>query len=161
MIQVYVNNDQAVIPVEPALLALIKKVVETTWEIEKGKRGDLPESVEVSVLLVDDAEIRRLNLQYRGIDSATDVLSFAMMEGEDFPELTELDVVPLGDIVISLERAKAQGEEYGHSFEREVAFLTVHGMCHLLGYDHETEAERKIMREREESVLAKLGLVRN
>lgn len=161
MIQVYVSNEQEVIPVDAALLSLIERVVTTAWEIEDGQRGDLPANAEVSVMLVDDASIHSLNLQYRNVDRATDVLSFAMMEGEDFPELEDIDAVPLGDIVISLERAREQAEEYGHSFEREVAFLAVHGMCHLLGYDHQTESDRIQMREKEESVLMRLNLTRD
>lgn len=161
MIQVYVSNEQEVIPVDAALLSLIERVVTTAWEIENRQRGDLPANAEVSVMLVDDASIHSLNLQYRNVDRATDVLSFAMMEGEDFPELEDIDAVPLGDIVISLERAREQAEEYGHSFEREVAFLAVHGMCHLLGYDHQTESDRIQMREKEESVLMRLNLTRD
>lgn len=161
MIQVYVSNEQEVIPVDAALLSLIEQVVTTAWEIENRQRGDLPANAEVSVMLVDDASIHSLNLQYRNVDRATDVLSFAMMEGEDFPELEDIDAVPLGDIVISLERAREQAEEYGHSFEREVAFLAVHGMCHLLGYDHQTESDRIQMREKEESVLMRLNLTRD
>lgn len=161
MIQVYVSNEQEVIPVDAALLSLIERVVTTAWEIENRQRGDLPANAEVSVMLVDDASIHSLNLQYRNVDRATDVLSFAMMEGEDFLELEDIEAVPLGDIVISLERAREQAEEYGHSFEREVAFLAVHGMCHLLGYDHQTESDRIQMREKEESVLMRLNLTRD
>lgn len=160
MIQVYVSNEQAVMQVEKTVISLLERVARTAWEMERELRDDLPENAEVSIVLVDNAAIQSLNRQYRGVDSATDVLSFPMLEGEDVPA-PEVDAVPIGDIVISLERARQQAEEYGHSFEREVAFLTVHGMCHLLGYDHETDEERAVMREREESVLTKLGLVRS
>lgn len=117
---------------------------------------------EVSLVLVDDQEIQRLNLEYRGIDAPTDVLSFAMLEtGEEEPEI--LGVEPgllLGDVVISLETAVRQAEEYGHTLEREICFLAVHGILHLLGYDHQHPEETKVMRQAEETVLADLGLHR-
>ena len=117
---------------------------------------------EVSLVLVDDQEIKRLNLEYRGIDAPTDVLSFAMLEtGEEEPEI--LGVEPgllLGDVVISLETAVRQAEEYGHTLEREICFLAVHGILHLLGYDHQHAEETKVMRQAEETVLADLGLHR-
>lgn len=115
----------------------------------------LPETVEISLLLTDDETIRALNRDYRGIDAATDVLSFAMAEGvgvaaAEGPRL-------LGDIVISRERAVEQAEEYGHSIEREEAFLFVHGLLHLLGYDHErsekAEQEMNALQERIMTVL--------
>ncbi|MGI6678317.1 MAG: rRNA maturation RNase YbeY [Dehalobacterium sp.] len=119
---------------------------------------------EVSILLVDDEEIRSLNREYRGIDRPTDVLSFAMaedVEDLDFPEfMVPEDNYILGDIVISVETAQKQGREFGHSLEREMGYLAVHGMLHLLGYDHETEVERAQMRKKEEEVLLNLGLFR-
>jgi len=125
--------------------------------------GGSPDA-EVSLTLTDDREIQELNRTYRGIDRPTDVLSFALEEaGEDEPEF----LVPegyedhlLGDIVISVERAKAQAEEYGHSFMRELVYLAVHGALHLLGYDHEREDDRAIMRQKEEAVMESLGLSR-
>lgn len=117
---------------------------------------------ELSLVLVDDQEIQRLNLEYRGIDAPTDVLSFAMLEtSEEEPEI--LGVEPgllLGDVVISLETAVRQALEYGHTLEREVCFLAVHGILHLLGYDHQHPEETKVMRQAEETVLADLGLHR-
>jgi len=128
---------------------------------------------EVSVVVTGDEEIRALNREYRGIDEPTDVLSFPLAEpGENASETAPFEPaeraggegglsgppVHLGDIVISLERARLQAEEYGHSFLRELGFLAVHGALHLLGYDHETEEERRLMRGREEAVLALLGL---
>lgn len=121
----------------------------------------LEEADEVSVVLCDDHYIHELNLQYRGKDCSTDVLSFALNEGEEF-EIT--DGPPeklLGDIIISLDTAVRQAEEYGHSVERELAYLAVHGMLHLLGYDHEETTEREEMRGEEEYVLGLLGIVRN
>ncbi len=120
----------------------------------------LEENTEVSITLTDDAYIKELNTQYRNKDCATDVLSFALNEGEE-PEIVDGPAVNLiGDIIISVETAKRQAEEYGHSLEREMAFLTVHGMMHLLGYDHIAEADRIEMRKEEEYVLENLGIMR-
>ncbi|MDI3327708.1 MAG: rRNA maturation RNase YbeY [Alicyclobacillaceae bacterium] len=115
---------------------------------------------EVSVALVDDLRIRELNRLYRGIDRPTDVLSFAMREGEDGPAFGEGGRELLGDIVISVETALRQAREYGHGLEREVAFLAVHGFLHLLGYDHRTPEEEAVMFARQEAVLAAAGLAR-
>lgn len=119
---------------------------------------------EVSVLITDDDGIHELNREFRGIDRKTDVLSFPMLEYES-EEKPKEDMLPgeeniLGDIVISLETAVSQAEEYGHSVLREISFLTVHSMLHLFGYDHETDKDRQKMRDREEYFLNKLGLVR-
>jgi probable rRNA maturation factor len=111
---------------------------------------------EVSVLLTDDAGIAALNAQYRGRPEPTDVLSFAQREGEGADPADPV----LGDIVISVERAARQAEEYGHSLAREVAFLAVHGLLHLLGYDHETPADEAEMMRETEAILAPLGLTR-
>ncbi|UZQ83915.1 rRNA maturation RNase YbeY [Thermoanaerobacter sp. RKWS2] len=140
---------------------LVEKVIKTVLEVE-----EVIDNVEVSVSFVDNEEIRKLNKYYRGIDKPTDVLSFPLAEFEDtYAEVEEIEedseeVQPIGDIVISLEKALEQSMEYGHSFEREVAYLTAHSMLHLLGYDHETEEERKIMREKEEEVMARLNIGR-
>ncbi|KAB2952280.1 rRNA maturation RNase YbeY [Heliorestis acidaminivorans] len=121
------------------------------------------DDVEISLLLTNDHKIKELNKSYRNIDKATDVLSFAMEEQSDeeldFDDPTEGQI--LGDIVISLDRAKEQAEEYGHTLERELGFLFVHGMFHLLGYDHETEEEKEEMRVLEEKVLNAHGLSRD
>lgn len=117
-------------------------------------------------MFADNEQIRGINCEQRDIDRATDVLSFPFLDAkngditvsdEDFYE----GYLSLGDIVISLERAKEQAEEYGHSFEREVGFLTCHSMLHLLGYDHIDEADRVIMRKKEEEILKKLKLTRD
>lgn len=115
-------------------------------------------SWEVSIVIVDDEEIQKLNRDYRGKDTPTDVLSFPLQEG-DFV-VSEGDNL-LGDIVISLETALRQAEDYGHSLEREVGFLTAHGMLHLLGYSHETIEAEKVMNEKAEAVLNILGLSRD
>ena len=123
--------------------------------------------VEISVMLTDNEGIRVLNSLHRGIDRATDVLSFPMFEYdedgeiiEDYVEFNEMGELCLGDIVISVERAYEQAEEYGHSVRREMGYLAAHGLLHLLGYDHETEEERAEMRRKEEAALAACELTR-
>lgn len=119
-------------------------------------------STEISVRFVDDEEIHSLNKQYRNVDRATDVLSFPLGEDGVYDINKDTGAKMLGDIVISIDRATEQAEIYGHSIEREIGFLTVHSMLHLLGYDHENgglEAVR--MREKEETALTQLGLKRN
>ncbi len=120
----------------------------------------LSEGVEVGVTFLDDAAIQELNRDYRDKDRPTDVLSFALNEGDE-PEIVDApEEELLGDILISLETTARQAEEYGHNLERELAYLTVHGMLHLLGYDHEEPADQAEMRLEEEAVLASLGIVR-
>lgn len=138
------------------LLDTINSVVETVLKVEK--RNNDPE---VSVVLVDDTYIKDLNFQYRHKDTPTDVLSFAMEEStDDEPDVGWDEDNILGDIIISVETAERQAEEYGHSFEREMAYLTTHGMLHLLGYDHEDEDDRSIMRKKEEEILSILNIQR-
>ena len=115
---------------------------------------------EVSVTLTDDAHIHVLNRDYRSVDRPTDVLSFALTESEEPAILDAPYGVVLGDLVISLERAAAQAEEYGHSVLRELSFLTVHGMLHLLGYDHIEEEDRLEMEEEQRHVMDVLGIAR-
>ena len=122
---------------------------------------------EVNVLVTDDAAIHEINLDMRGVDRPTDVLSFPMFEltpgekpGEEDAD-PDTGLVPLGDMVISLERAEAQAQEFGHSVEREVSYLAVHSVLHLLGYDHMDEGPMKAqMRKREEEILNDLGITR-
>ena len=118
--------------------------------------------VEVSVALVDEPTIAQLNARFRGIDRPTDVLSFSLDDPDDpVPQPPTADEPRLlGEIVISVPRAVAQAQEYGHSVERELAYLAVHGCLHLLGYDHEDEASRQVMRAREEAALEACGLTR-
>ncbi len=136
---------------------VILKVVKTI-----AKLGSIPKNTELSILLVDNSYIKDLNYVYRHVNSATDVLSFAMNEltvGEPaFTFTNEINV--LGDIVISLEKAVEQSQEYGHSFERELGFLVAHGLLHLLGYDHENETEEKVMQELEKKILQAAKLER-
>ncbi|MBG9980102.1 rRNA maturation RNase YbeY [Facklamia sp. DSM 111018] len=122
---------------------------------------------ELDVSIVDNETIRTLNRDYRSKDDATDVLSFALTEGEDevdwaqtLDEDTPLSAVHLGDIIISYEKAKEQAEDYGHSFERELAFLAVHGFLHLNGYDHQSADEAEEMFSIQEEVLNEYGLTR-
>ena len=119
------------------------------------------ENGEVSVTLTNNAYIHTLNKEYRGIDRPTDVLSFALNESEE-PEMVDApEVNVLGDLIISVERAEEQAADYGHSLRREVAFLTVHGMLHLLGYDHMEEQEREEMENEQRFVMEKLGISRD
>ena len=118
------------------------------------------ENGEVSVTLTDNEYIHKLNKEYRGIDRPTDVLSFALNESEE-PEVDDgPDINVLGDLVISVERAREQAADYGHSVRREVAFLTVHGMLHLLGYDHIEDEDREEMEAEQRTVMNALGISR-
>ena len=129
---------------------------------ESLKYEEFDENCEISVSIVDNEEIRQINKQFRNIDRATDVLSFPMLtfeEGEE-AEVNENDEIILGDIIISLERAREQAEEYGHSLKREVAFLTAHSMLHLLGYDHMEPEEEAEMFGRQKEILLNAGFPR-
>lgn len=121
----------------------------------------LSQAAEVSVALCDDATIHQLNRDFRKVDRPTDVLSFALNEGEE-PEIVDGPAEELlGDIIISVDTLTRQAEEYGHSLERELAYLTIHGFLHLMGYDHETEDDKLEMRKEEEVVLSALGMNRS
>lgn len=129
--------------------------------------SDIKDKCEISVTLVDNERIREINKEFRNIDSPTDVLSFPMVEMIDGSVITtdgdyDLDegLLLLGDIVMSLEKAGEQALEYGHPYEREIAFLLTHGVFHLLGYDHQNDAQEAIMLGKQEEVLLKLGLAR-
>lgn len=157
---VYTRNDQKKEPLTPAARALVRRAVNAALAYE-----NFEHPAEVSVTFVDNEAIRALNRDYRGKDAATDVLSFPTFEGGEIDKTDinpETGCVALGDIVISVERARAQAEEYGHSFERELSFLAVHSVLHLLGYDHERSAEEDAdQRARQEAILASLGQTRN
>jgi len=114
-------------------------------------------SGQITVTLVDDGEIHEINRTYRNVDRPTDVISFPSEEGECIAEIPDGF---LGDIIISVPRAQAQAEEYGHSFRRELSFLAVHGTLHLLGYDHMTEEEAKEMFGLQEEILKEMGIAR-
>lgn len=154
-LMIYFENSQEGMEITYKLKRLVRLSVEAALAFE-----GYGNTCEVSVTFTDDAGIRELNKNFRNIDSATDVLSFPLFdfEGSEEPAVDELENM-LGDIVISLERAEAQAEEYGHSFEREVAFLTVHSMLHLLGYDHVNSEEEELdMRRRQTAIMEMLGL---
>lgn len=158
------DNEQEEYEIKDDLIALLESILQKAGEAEGIDQG------EVALTFVDNTRIHELNLEYRGIDRPTDVLSFAMNEsGEDeldiIYEVEEgevLEDVPdvLGDIIISVTRAQEQAEEYGHSLERELGFLFVHGFLHLLGYDHQDEASEAEMMSKQENVLAQVGLTR-
>ena len=150
-----IANEQDKFPVTEELTELLRRAAAETLDAE-----GIDFDCEFSITYTDKEGIRALNREYRNKDSATDVLSFPMFDPET-EEIEALDGQPavLGDIVISLERAAEQAELYGHSFEREVAFLCVHSVLHLLGYDHERSAdEDKLMREKQRAVMHALGL---
>ena len=154
-IYVYFSDEQDKIKLDFNAEELIEKCTEQALVEE-----EIDESAEVSVTFVDNEKIRALNAEHRGIDRETDVLSFPAFTDDGFEVNPENDAIILGDIVISLEKAKTQSEEYGHSMLRETAFLISHSLFHLLGYDHETEAEEKEMFEKQENVLQRLGITR-
>lgn len=162
MIMLMIENEQDKFEVNDETEQLINTVCEA---VLKSEECDF--DAEISVTFVDNDRIREINKEQRDIDTATDVLSFPMLEfdenGEAYDDFdTDGDYVVLGDIVISLERAKEQAEEYGHSLTREIAFLTAHSMLHLLGYDHvNSEEEERIMCEKQEAVLNSLGITRD
>ena len=114
----------------------------------------------INIVLTNPENIRKMNKEYRNIDKETDVLSFPMFEKKELENRQVLNLDILGDIVISIERVKAQAEEYGHSFERELAYMTVHGFYHLMGYDHIEENDKIIMRQKEENILEKLKILK-
>ncbi|BAD39516.1 rRNA maturation RNase YbeY [Symbiobacterium thermophilum] len=155
--EIWVNNDQEIVEFTEEHEELIRRVAERALELAGAGLGS---NVSVSVTLVDDETITDLNRDHRGLASPTDVLSFSQLEGEDMGDLPEGEPMPLGDIVISLERCVSQAAEYGHSFERELGFLTAHGMLHLMGWDHQTPEDEARMMAKTEEILAGLGLSR-
>jgi probable rRNA maturation factor len=134
---------------------LIETVVEGVLKYENA-----PDNCEVSFSLVNNEEIHELNRTYRGIDRPTDVLSFPLIDFENEGMPDGRSTIVLGDIIISIEKAQQQAEEYGHSLKRELAFLTAHSMLHLLGYDHMVEDEERVMFQKQEEILAGLGITR-
>lgn len=160
---ILIDNRQDKVSTE-GLDEIVKKVIKTAIQVE-----GVIDDVEVSVSYVDDEEIHKLNKYYRNVDRPTDVLSFPLVEFEeiysDIEDTTDSEEdkfgpEPIGDIVISLERAKKQAIEYNHSFIREVAYLTAHSMFHLMGYDHENENDKEKMRKKEEEVMRRLKIER-
>ena len=148
-----IGFEPETLTVDENLLAEILRAADTVGKIYG------VENAELSVTLTDDEHIHALNKKFRGIDRATDVLSFAFRESDE-PEILDAQVDVLGDVIISLERAKVQAEEFGHSFLREMIFLEVHGLLHLLGYDHIDDDERREMEGEQKFVMSTLGINR-
>lgn len=172
---IFLNNLQKAVKILPEQEQLLERV------IQSGLIRHHHEAAEVSVVLVDNDYIQNLNSQYRGLDQPTDVLSFAMLEdsAEELPVATEPPIGPeaspvkqgapvvpenqpelLGDIFISVERAKEQAADYGHSVNRELCYLAVHGLLHLVGFDHQNPVDQERMRRAEEEILTAAGLGR-
>ncbi len=156
-IRVIITNDQKAVKIPTGVRLLVRRCCNAVLTFE-----DFSEPAEISVTFVDDERIHELNKMHRDVDKSTDVLSFPLGENGVYDKDLETGACLLGDIVISVETAVRQADTYGHSLQREIGFLTVHSMLHLLGYDHVNggiEAVR--MREKEEHVLSELGLKRN
>ena len=136
---------------------LLDKEIDKLYELlEFTLKREQLENVEFNVIFVDSNKIHEINKNYRGVDRVTDVISFAL---EDYKTI-ELDHRVLGDIYICVEKAEEQAKEYGHSFLRELSFLTIHGLLHLLGYDHMEREEEKIMFQKQEDILNEFGIPR-
>ena len=154
-VTVNIYNRQRKLTVTPPLKTLVEECAAASLDCE-----EFDEPATVDVTFVSNRKIREYNREFRNVDRETDVLSFPFAEEEYYTDPDSGDVM-LGDIVISLEKAAEQAAEYGHSYEREVGFLTVHSMLHLLGYDHIEEADGDIMRTHEKAILEKIGLKRD
>ena len=139
---------------------IIKKVLQQCFKEEKMQNSKLY----ITIILTDKENIKRINKQYRNIDKATDVLSFPMFEKDELDKKIENKNFEheyvLGDIIISIPKVEEQAKEYGHSFERELSYMLVHGFYHLMGYDHIKEEDKKIMRPKEEKILQQLKILR-
>lgn len=155
MINVNIYNKQRKMAVSEDLRSLVKSCCAAALECE-----NFNEDASVDVTFVSNKRIREYNRDFRQVDRATDVLSFPLGDGGEYDVDPDSGELLLGDIVISLEKAAEQAIEYGHSYEREVGFLTVHSMLHLLGYDHIEEPDGDIMRAHEKIILQKIGLTR-
>lgn len=154
MIEINCVNDQDKIEIPEEIEDILEQVILETLNHEK-----IDKFCEISILFVDNGKIRDLNRDYRDNDKETDVLSFPQYESIE--EINgEGEFILLGDVVISLEKALEQSKEYGHSFIREISYLTVHSILHLLGYDHMKDGEKKIMRDKEEAILEELEIFR-
>ena len=152
-VRVTITDRQKKVKIPSGLRMLIRRACIAVLREEKFQ-GD----AEVSVTFVDNDQIRRLNAKFRDKDSATDVLSFPMGENGEYGLNPSTGAKILGDVVLSMEKAAEQAQEYEHSFEREVCYLTVHSMLHLLGYDHMNSEEKAVMRMKEETVMSQIGL---
>lgn len=156
-VKVYVRNNQKDVKVPTGIRLLIRKCCQAVLKSEGFEKD-----AEVSVSFVSNDDIKSLNKMYRNKDRVTDVLSFPLSDDGRYDINNETGMCLLGDVVISLQTAMSQAEMYGHSLEREVGFLTVHSMLHLLGYDHETSPlDETIMMEKQEEILESLGISRD
>lgn len=156
-LKVMISNRQKQVKIPTGIRLLLRRCCHAVLEFEKFEAD-----AEVSISFIDNKEIQILNREFRGKDIDTDVLSFPLGENGVYDKNEDTGAYQLGDIVISVEKAVTQADLYGHSFQREVGFLTVHSMLHLLGYDHENGGlEAAQMREKEEMILSKLGLTRD
>ncbi len=156
-LKVQISNRQKDVKIPSGIRLLIRRCCTAVLDAE-----NFEGSAEVSVCFINNQEIKELNAQYRGKDIETDVLSFPLGENGNYDVNHETGAKMLGDIVISVEKAVSQAELYGHTLQREIGFLTVHSMLHLLGYDHENGGlEATLMREKEEEILSRLGLTRD
>lgn len=156
-IKVIISNQQKAVKIPTGVRMLVRRCCHAVL-IQENFEG----SAEISVTFVDDKQIQELNKKHRNLDQPTDVLSFPLGENGKYDVNPDTGAKMLGDIVISMERAVAQAEQYDHPLQREIAFLTVHSMLHLLGYDHVDGGLQAVhMREKEEAVLTQLGLKRN
>lgn len=135
---------------------ILNKVLEKCFEVESLNGKNLY----INIVLTTPKNIREMNKEHRNIDKETDVLSFPMFEKEELEKRNNLIKDVLGDVVISVDRVKEQAKEYGHSFERELAYMTVHGFYHLMGYDHMQEDDKTLMRQKEENVLEQLQILK-
>lgn len=155
---IVITNDQTKVKIEEQLYEVMEQVGILTLTTAGGRAN-----YEVSVLLTDNEEIKTMNKKYRKVDQVTDVLSFPLLESDGDEEplfFSETEEIILGDVVISAEKAKEQSEDFGHSFTREITYLLVHGILHLLGYDHDNQENKKEMRKKEEEALLKMSIVR-
>lgn len=156
-VKVIISNDQKTVKVPTGIRMLIRRCCHAVLELES-----FDGSAEVSVRFVNNEQIRELNSHYRNIDKETDVLSFPLGENGEYDVNMASGAKMLGDIVISMEKAFEQAELYNHPLQREIGFLTVHSMLHLLGYDHENGGLEEVhMREKEETVLTQIGWKRS
>ncbi|MCI8442393.1 MAG: rRNA maturation RNase YbeY [Provencibacterium sp.] len=154
VVKVMISDRQKEVKVPTGIRLLIRRSCHAVLEME-----GFDKPAEVSVSFIDNEEIRKLNKEFRDKDAVTDVLSFPNSDNGEYDINNDTGCYMLGDIVISVAKAMEQAERYGHSLRREISYLTVHSMLHLLGYDHEAGGLEQVrMREKEESVLTKLGL---
>ncbi|MDD2430425.1 MAG: rRNA maturation RNase YbeY [Firmicutes bacterium] len=149
--ELYIENEQEKVIIATSTIEFLHKAMNIASDLHS------LDDCKVSIVLIDNQRIQRINMDYRKIDRPTDVISFALNDSESEYAWEKEE---LGDIFISVEKALSQSEEYGHSFERELVYLAVHGLLHLLGFDHLEETDKKVMRKEEENIMKHIGLLR-